>query len=182
MFCFVDNHDTATGDEEPRFDRVRPVKAGNAAFVLSFLRRGVPLVFNGNEVADNALNTFYAPVDNVARAYRCVDWGRALQPDGQERLRLIRELSRMRKENVFANGTHEWIADGELKGAIAFVRRTEGRTVFVAANMTAKEMSFKPSGLKLTGTENVLLSDGGALRPDGSCSLKEWGYIVCDVE
>lgn len=182
MFCFVDNHDTATGDDEPRFDRVRPVEAGNAAFVLSFLRRGVPLVFNGNEIADNALNTFYAPVDNVARAYRCVDWGRALQPDGQKRLALIRELSRLRREkDVFADGTQEWIADGETRGAIAFVRRTAKRAVFVAANMTEKEMSFAPSAVKLTGNETVLLADGGTLGSDGICRLKAWGYVVCDV-
>ena len=182
MFCFVDNHDTATGDDEPRFDRVRPVEAGNAAFVLSFLRKGVPLVFNGNEIADNALNTFYAPVDNVARAYRCVDWGRALQPDGQKRLALIRELSRLRREeDVFADGTQEWIADGETRGAIAFVRRTAKRAVFVAANMTAAEMSFAPSAVKLTGKENVLLADGGTLGSDGICRLKAWGYVVCDV-
>ena len=57
MFCFLDNHDTATDDWEKRFDRVLPVEAGNAAFVLTFLRKGLPLVFNGNEIADNSLNS-----------------------------------------------------------------------------------------------------------------------------
>jgi len=93
MFCYMDNHDTATDDWENRFDRVNPVEAGNAAFVLTFLRRGLPLVFNGNEIADNSLNTFFAPVEDVARARKTVDWARALQPAGQKRLALIRALA-----------------------------------------------------------------------------------------
>ena len=36
MFVFMDNHDTAADDWENRFDRVHPVEAGNAAFVLTF--------------------------------------------------------------------------------------------------------------------------------------------------
>ena len=93
MFCYMDNHDTATDDWENRFDRVNPVEAGNAAFVLTFLRRGLPLVFNGNEIADNSLNTFFAPVEDVARARKTVDWARALQSAGQKRLALIRALA-----------------------------------------------------------------------------------------
>ena len=44
--CFLDNHDTAADDWGDRFDRILPVEAGNAAFVLTFLRRGVPLLFS----------------------------------------------------------------------------------------------------------------------------------------
>ena len=101
--CFMDNHDTAADAWENRFDRVLPVEAGNAAFALTLLRRGLPLVFNGNEIADNALNTFFAPVEDVARARKTVDWARALQPAGQKRLALIRALARLRHEMpVFA--------------------------------------------------------------------------------
>ena len=47
--------------------------------------------------------------------------------------------------------------------------------------MTAAEMSFAPSAVKLTGKENVLLADGGTLGSDGICRLKAWGYVVCDI-
>ena len=149
MFAFLDNHDTATDDWEKRFDRVLPVEAGNAAFVLTFLRRGLPLIFNGNEIADNALNSFFAPVEHPARAAKTVDWARALQPAGQCRLALIRKLAKMRHEDpIWSEGTMEWVTDGEANGIVAFTRTLGARKVLVAANLTKKSAK----GGNLVGT------------------------------
>lgn len=146
MFCFVDNHDTATDDWERRFDRVLPVDAGNAAYVLTFLRKGLPLVFNGNEVADNSLNSFFAPVEHPLRLAKTIDWARAVQPDGQKRLALIRTLAKLHHDDpVFYDGEMDWVTDGEAVGAVAFVRRLGERRVFVAANLTGKDAAFKPT-------------------------------------
>ena len=139
MFCFLDNHDTATDDWERRFDRILPVEAGNAAFVLTFLRKGLPLLFNGNEIADNANNSFFAPVEHPARAYKTVDWGRALQPAGQKRLALIRKLAQMRHEDpIWSEGAMEWVTDGEKNFIIGFIRSLGDRKVLVAANLTGR--------------------------------------------
>jgi len=139
MFCYLDNHDTATDDWADRFDRACPVEAGNAAFVLTFLRRGLPLVFNGNEIADNGLSSFFCPVENDRRASKSVDWARALQPAGQKRLALIRELAKMRHEDpIWSEGTMEWITDGEANGIVAFTRTLGVRKILVAANLTEK--------------------------------------------
>ena len=139
MFCFLDNHDTAADDWERRFDRTLPVEAGNAAFVLTFLRKGLPLIFNGNEIADNSLNSFFGPVEHPARAAKTVDWARALQPDGQKRLALIRKLAKMRHEDpIWSEGDMTWVTDGEKNGILAFTRTLDTRTVLVAANLTNK--------------------------------------------
>lgn len=139
MFCFLDNHDTATDDGERRFDRVLPVEAGNAAFVLMLLRRGLPLIFNGNEIADNSLNSFFGPVEHSARAARTVDWARALQPAGQKRLALVRKLVKMRHEDpIWSEGEMEWVTDGEPNGIVAFIRALGARRVLVAANLTSR--------------------------------------------
>ena len=179
MFCFMDNHDTAADDWENRFDRVNPVEAGNAAFVLTFLRRGLPLVFNGNEIADNSLNTFFAPVEDPGRARKTIDWARALQPAGQKRLALIRTLAKLRHENkVFSEGSHDWVTEGEKGGAIAFVRRLGGKAVFVTANLTRGDVKFK-AGVK--GGGSVLLSERGELAADGTCRLGPYGYVVVEL-
>ena len=186
MFCFMDNHDTAADDWENRFDRVNPVEAGNAAFVLTFLRRGLPLVFNGNEIADNSLNTFFAPVEDAGRARKTVDWARALQPAGQKRLALIRALAKLRHENpVFADGTQEWITGGEKLGAIAFVRRLGGKAVFVAANLTDNDVEFKAvTGgapvVPVNGRDARFIAERGELSADGTCRLGPWGYVAVE--
>ena len=182
MFVFMDNHDTAADDWENRFDRVHPVEAGNAAFVLTFLRRGLPLIFNGNEIADNSLNTFFAPVEDIARARKTVDWARALQPAGQKRLALIRTLAKMRHEQkVFSDGTQEWVTEGEKQGAIAFVRRAGGKAAFVAANLTDKAVSFPVKGLS-PNADKPLLAENGNVSADGAVSLGPWGFVVVAVK
>ena len=181
MMGYLDNHDTATDDWEDRFDRVRPVDAGNAAFVLMFLRKGLPLVFNGNEVADDSLNSFFAPVEHPMRAAKTVDWARALQPDGQRRLALIRTLAKLRHDDpVFHDGEMDWVADGETVGAVAFVRRLGDRKVFVAANLTEKAAAFKPADVPLTPDAKRLLGERVEFRADGTCAFGPYGFVAAE--
>ena len=158
------------------------MEAGNAAFVLTFLRRGLPLIFNGNEIADNSLNTFFAPVEDIARARKTVDWARALQPAGQKRLALIRTLAKMRHEQaIFANGSQEWVVDGEKQGVVAFVRRAGDKAVFVAANLTDKAASFSVKSLS-PNADKSMIAENGKVSTDGAVSLGPWGFVVVDVK
>ena len=181
MFCYMDNHDTAADDWENRFDRVNPVEAGNAAFVLTFLRRGLPLVFNGNEIADNSLNTFFAPVEDVARARKTVDWARALQPAGRKRLALIRALADLRhRDALFQDAPMEWVTDGEASGVIAFTRHADGRRAFVAANLTRKTVEFVPSKVSLDKKRKPILSYGFSFNAE-AVRLGPYGYVVVEM-
>jgi glycosidase len=179
MFSFADNHDTAFDDGEMRMDRVRPVEAGNALFVIVLLRRGLPLIYNGNEIADNAMNATLAPVEHPLRANKTVDWGRALQPAGQKRLSLLRRLAKLRHEMpVFSEGIQEWVTEGESKGVVAFVRRFGDVAVFVAANLTNKAVEFKTGNVRPNGDTEPLLSENGGLDSAGVCRLGPYGYVV----
>ena len=181
MFAFVDNHDTAADDGELRFDRALPVDAGNAAFVLTFLRRGLPLVFNGNEIADDSLISFFAPVEHPLRAAKTIDWARALQPDGQRRLALIRQLAKLHHDDpVFYDGEMDWVPDGEAVGVVAFVRRLGDRKVFVAANLTGKDAAFKPGGVALKPGMKQILGERVEIRADGTCAFGPYGFVVAE--
>ncbi len=181
MFCFMDNHDTATDDWDFRFDRVLPVDAGNAAFVLMFLRRGLPLIFNGNEIADNARNSFFAPVEHPARAYKTIDWARAVQPAGQRRLALVRTLAKLHRDDpVFYDGAMDWVTDGEAKGVVSFVRRLGDRKVFVSANLTKDAATFKPGDLKIAPNAKKILAERYEILADGSCKVGAYGFIAVE--
>ena len=183
MFAFVDNHDTAADDKDLRFDRALPVDAGNAAYVLTFLRRGLPLVFSGNEIADPALNATLGPVEHPLRAAKTIDWARALQPDGQRRIALIRRLAKLHHDDpVFYDGEMDWVTDGEAAGVVAFVRRLGDRRVFVAANLTEKDAAFKPGGVALKPGAKRLLGERVELRADGTCALGPYGFVAVECE
>ncbi len=180
--CFLDNHDTAQDDCESRFDMCLPVEAGNAGFVLTFLRRGVPLVFNGNEIADNAMNAILISVDNPLRANKTVDWARALQPAGRKRLAHIRALAKLRHTMpVFADGSQAWVTGGESQGAVAFVRRLGDRAVFVAANLHNEPVEFSAGSMRPAAGAKPLLAESGELGADGVCRLGPYGHVVVPV-
>ena len=187
FFCYVDCHDTVLGDGDRRFDRVHPIEAGNAAFVLVFLRRGLTVVYNGNEIADNVKGSIFMPNDRKRERTR-INWARALMIPGQKRLAHIRTLAKLRHENpVFADGTQEWVKGGESQGALAFVRRLGDKAVFVAANLTHKPVEFKATlgetpVVPANGHQpGILMAEHGTLAADGTCSLGPWGYAVVEL-
>ena len=179
MFCFMDNHDTAPDDHENRFDRILPVEAGNVGFVFTFLRRGIALVFNGNEIADSAENTMLAAVEDMSRPFRSVDWGRALQPDGQKRLTLIRRLAELRHtERVFQDGSQDWLDTTAPDAVIAFARRlADGTTAYVFGNVKGTEVSFSLQSATLPAAVKELLAHAAERRGD-TLTLGPWGYWV----
>ena len=135
---FFENHDTANDEWENRIDRVLPVEAGNAILVGAFLRRGVAMLYNGNEIADNSLMSFFGPVEHPARARKTVDWARALQPAGQKRLALVRKLAELRHTvSAFAQGTMDYLATSAPEKSFAFQRTApDGSRILVVVNLS----------------------------------------------
>ena len=185
MFVMMDNHDMASPklDGDNRFDRILPVEAGNAAFVLMFLRRGLPLLYNGNEIADSGLTDFFGPVASPTRAWKSVDWGRALQRDGQKRLALIRQLAKLHHDNpAFYDGTQEWLKAGEEANVISFVRRHGGRAVFVAANLKNMSAAYTPEPfVRFDDSKTPIFSEGFERRADGTLAFMPYGYVTVEL-
>ena len=175
----IENHDIANDYLENRFDRSLPVEAGNAAFVMLFLQRGIPLLFNGNEIADNARSCFFGPVEDPRRAEQTVDWGRALQPEGQQRLALIRKLSALRHEEpAFYDGSMEWLENSAPDQVATFIRTApDGSRVFVAVNLSGLTLDFTMTK-KVLPAHETLLSHELLLGTNGVWHTAPRGYIV----
>ena len=145
MAVFVENHDVATDSAANRLDAKLPVEAGNAAFAALFLTRGVPVIWNGNEIADHREVSFFGPVEHPNRCAKTVDWGQALTERGMKRLQAIRELARLRREvPAFAHGTMTFVANTCPARVLTFVRTApDGTRVLVAVNLSSASAAFK---------------------------------------
>lgn len=173
---FMENHDISTDDWEKRFDRVHPVEFGNAFFAATFLFRGIPVVYNGNEIADNALMSFFGPVEDPRRAFKTVDWARALQPEGRKRLGLLRKLSGIRHSvPAFSSGSMEFAGTSAPERILAFVRTApDGSKFLVAVNTTDAEVKFtadfEPAGEPVL-CENVSIGSVWTAGPYGFAAV-----------
>lgn len=176
---FLENHDIATDDWGNRIDRVLPVEAGNAILVGLFLRRGLPVLYNGNEVADDSLMSFFGPVEHPARARKTVDWARALQPAGQKRLALARKLSELRHSvPAFARGAMDCLDTSLPERTLAFARTApDGSRVLVVVNPSGQPAEFTVDGASPAAAA-PLLAGGCAPGAHGAFRAAPYSYWV----
>ena len=74
----------------------------------------------------------------------------------------------------------DWVKDGEAQGVVSFVRRLGDRRVFVSANVTDKDVVFKPAEVKIAVDAKRLISEKFEVSVDGSCKAGPYGYIAVE--
>ena len=121
MRCF-DNHDYALdssmsgGRFEERFGKA----ACDAMLATVFLLNGVPMIYNGQEVADNMPHSIFSDRDH---GRMLVNWSRALTAAGRERMALVRNLSALRHGNAeLMDGPLQWLDTSCPEKVYAFRR------------------------------------------------------------
>ena len=151
IVTFLENHDIATDDWTKRLDSTLPVEAVNAAFAGLFLARTVPVIWNGNEIADGSKTSFFGPVEHPARIAETVNWEMAVQPKAQKRMAALRELSRLRREDpAIGHGTMEFLDNDCSDRVLTFAREVPGTRRLVAINLSATPATVTFAGLTLT--------------------------------
>ena len=147
---FLENHDIATDDGPQRLDATLPVEAVNAAYAGLFLARTIPVIWNGNEIADGSETSFFGPVGHPARLAKTVNWEKALTPRAAKRLACLRELARLRRETpAFARGTMTFLGNSAPDRVLTFVRETPGCRRLVAVNLSKEPATVACAGRTL---------------------------------
>ena len=147
---FLENHDLATDSWKDRIDSQLPVEAVNAAYAGLFLARTVPVIWNGNEIADGSKTSFFGPVEHPARIAETVNWEKAVQPAAKKRLAVLRELARLRRENpAIGFGTMTFVPNDRPERVLTFVREVPGTRCLVAVNLSPEASEVTVEGRRL---------------------------------
>jgi hypothetical protein len=137
MIRWYENHDESNDAYDDRIDKKMDGAAGEAALVLSFMIDGVPMIFNGNEIADSGKISFFHNRFSVSN--QSVDWSDSLTEKGQRRLNITKKLCRMRKKcRILTAGETVWRDNDCMDEVVSFDRTYGKKTVSVIANMTEK--------------------------------------------
>ena len=170
-----ENHDIAT-NMNPRRERLWGAEAVDQVLVWMFTADGVPLIFNGNEIADDDGN-------HSMFGKTPIDWGRADSPAGRARMDFVRRLAALRatrRSLTDCNGKKgmKWLDNSAEEKATAFRRTGNGvEKTLVVQNWTGAEVEVEVPGADFGGA--VLMSrrfsrDGVRLR------LGAFGFAVVD--
>lgn len=174
-----ENHDSVNDRGNARCERVFAREATDAACVLCFSLDGTPFIYNGQEIADSMPHSIYA--NRYHGKGMTVDWSRALSLDGGKRMKLIRELIRIRHLSpALSQGILKWLKNSCPDSVLSFQRIQDTAEAFAFFNFSPDpctvwiETDMIPELMEIIQCRSAVLSrEDGRLRVDflpyGTC-------------
>lgn len=149
----LDTHDTVCDDPRGRYETYAGHEATDAALVFQFCTHGIPFLYNGYEVADDAPHSIFS--SRFCAGHHSIRWEQGDTPQGTARLRLVRRLTALRHTvPALYEGTMSW-KYGLPETTMAFIRRAPGSRVVAAFN-TGSTPQHISLGANIRITETLL--------------------------
>ena len=173
----IDNHDSASDCGLDRNEIIMTSRGVEAALVLCNTIEGVPFLWNGTEICDDAENNMFSNRFYGKRS--AVNWSRGFTQEGVRRLALVKELHDLHHEHkALTEGELCWVGHSAPDEVISYLRQTTEETVLVVVNGKNRPVSVSlPDTLRPTQT----LLQAGASVCDDALSLAPYGYLVATV-
>lgn len=171
----MDNHDTVT-DWPGRIETLAGHRGMDLIEVMNFTIDGVPMVYCGNELCDDAYLNMFANRFYPGK-YQFTDRSDAAKntPQAKRRQELLRTMNALRREDVLFRHGEVRFYDGELPEKVTgFCRKYQEDTVWFFGNLGTEKVEFTLP----TQPGAVLLGDGADWRGDGTIELSEKGYVL----
>lgn len=148
---FIENHDTASDTVENRIESAFGSEVVDAMVVLIYTWLGVPLMFNGNEIADKKEQCMFS---NRFYARRVgIDWSNLLREDGKRRLELTKALNALRREYPAVYSDELELLEGTSAKSAAYIKSGK---LLVALNFGSEEAVYNvPSSGKVILSHNA---------------------------
>ncbi len=158
--------------------------AVEAMFVLNFTIDGIPMIYNGNEVADFARHNHNKFSEDEV-SYQNIDWQNALLKSGRDRLAFMKNLIRIRKSNLaLYEGNTIWLENSEPQNILSFARlcKTQKLLCFInasdkSADFTAKT-NLKPQNTIIERDSKLESATDGEIK----ISLGPYGFYICQAK
>ncbi len=126
---FIDNHDIANDDYNNRVEKAWGSRRVHAALVVLFTLDGVPMIYNGQEVADKARHSIFGRSP--------IDWANGDTPAGKARYAFCKKLCTMRHaERALTHGQVVWLDNDQPDSVLSFVRRAGDEEILSVVNLS----------------------------------------------
>lgn len=168
---FTENHDTANDDYGERMEKRCGWDNQTLGLALCFAMDGIPLVYNGQEVADTRRHSIFGHSPEVT-----VDWSKAKTPSGIRRREMIKAFSSLRRSVPSMTSPGQTWLDNDNPEKVLALRRGrpgEGDVAFVG-NFSKTPVKVRVESLAADKVRIVL--SNGAKADGGAFDLAPWGF------
>ena len=126
---FIDNHDIANDDYNNRIEKAWGNRRVQAALVTLFTLDGVPMIYNGQEVADTARHSIFGRSP--------IDWASDDTPAGKARYAFCKKLCTMRHaERALTHGDVVWLDNDQPDSVLSYLRRAGDEEILSVVNLS----------------------------------------------
>lgn len=172
---FIDNHDIANDAYDHRVEKAWGSRRVNATLVALFTLDGVPMIYNGQEVADTARHSIFGRLP--------IDWASGETPAGRARQAFCNRLCTMRHaERALTHGEVVWLDNDQPDTVLSFLRRAGGEQILSVVNLADRARKVRIT-LPDPGCSSysTLMADGA--EADAEADGFRWileglGYLV----
>jgi len=170
----IDTHDTASDIGLDRNEITMTSKGVEAALVITNTFDGVPFLWNGYEVCDNAENNMFSNRFFGRRSW--MNWSRAFTPEGVRRAEFIKNIHNLKHTNdALINGKIEWLDNDAPDDVISYVKKSDNQEILILVNSKKKTVKVN-NGLKF---KNVLMKSGADISD--CINFEPYGYIIAEI-
>ncbi len=168
-----ENHDTASDLAERRPEVYLGSYGAEAIMTLVFTMKGVPLIYNGCEVADTMPKSMFW--NRFSPGSMSVQWQNLLTEQGKRRMEFLKNLIRIHHCNdAISAGNMEWYEEKCDENVVAFVRKSDKSKVTVIVNTGRTEQKAV-----LPKNSKVILANNA--KTDGDAAvLAEYGVLIVE--
>lgn len=168
----IDNHDTVT-DWPSRTEVAAGHDGMEAALTVTYLIDGAPMVYCGNELADQKRLNMFANRFFMGD-FEVTDREDKTSSHSARRQEVIKRLNALRRESeTLARGTTEWLETEHSDKVVCFKRALNGEEITVIANLSRDTVT-----VTVPSAGNAVILESKSTREGDRFILNPFGYAV----
>ena len=173
----IDNHDTVT-DWPKRTEKVAGHNGMEQIEVINYLLDGIPMVYCGNELADEAYHSLFANRFHMGRFETTDRRGLETLDYSLRRQEIMKGLNALKLESdILCYGSTVWVDNSATEKLLSFSREYNGKKITFIGNIS-REKAASEFNAEFGG--RVLFSNGAEKISDGTIELEPRGYVVLE--
>lgn len=173
----IDNHDTVT-DWPKRTEKVAGHNGMEQIEVINYLLDGIPMVYCGNELADEAYHSLFANRFHMGRFETTDRRGLETLDYSLRRQEIMKGLNALKLESdILCYGSTVWVDNSAPEKLLSFSREYNGKKITFIGNISREKAT---SGFNEEFGGRVLFSNGAEKISDGTIELEPRGYVVLE--
>lgn len=125
---YFDNHDISNDDYELRREARWGFEAVNAVLTLCLTLDGVPMLYNGQEIADKSRHSIFGNLP--------IDWAQEKTDEGKKRFALCQELINLRRSHsALVSPKIVFVNNDEKRSVLSYERISPSEKILVVVNL-----------------------------------------------